>query len=536
MSDTFRIESLEAQIRTLKRMLPRVLVVAGWMLAMPAVAQAEKIGIRGTFFDFVANPWELTAQGEDEADSARYVTDGLLVIEDGMIVDFGEYKKLGASYPELDITRYENRVIMPGMIDGHIHFPQTRIVGAYGKHLLEWLQEYVFPEESLYFDSEYASVGAKKFMDNILSSGTTTVQAFTTTRPETTIALFEEAQNRDMRIIAGVTGIDRNAPDYYRDTPQSFYENSKQLIERYHGKGRLLYAITPRFAFGSSKEQLAMCGKLKKEYPDCWVNTHLAETIPECRAVAEYFPESKNYLDVYDSYGLVGPKFSGGHSIQLSEREFQRLHDSGACVVFCPCSNLWLGSGLFQIGSATDPSRPVPIAIGTDMGAGNTFSLFRVLNNAYKVGMLNNVIYSGTYSPTQNDPQRAERNKISPYRAYYMATLGGARALKLDEWIGSFEKGKEADFIVVDLDGGPREQSWIVSRYNLGESAKPGTIPTDAETLGKRSPTNKEQCVFGLFAVMGVGDSRAIDETWVYGKKRFDRQEFEKGERDPGRD
>ena len=183
------------------------------------------------------------------------IPDGLLVIKDGMIVDFGAYKEVSAKHPGLTITTFKDRLIMPGMIDAHIHFPQVRVIGAYGKHLLGWLQEFIYPEEARYFDPEYANVGAKKFIDNCLASGTTTFQAFTTTRPETTIALFEEADRRNMRVIAGVTGIDRNAPDYYKDTPESFYKNSKAMIEQYHGKNRLLYAITPRFAFGSTAEQ-----------------------------------------------------------------------------------------------------------------------------------------------------------------------------------------------------------------------------------------------------------------------------------------
>ena len=278
------------------------------------IANAQSKGVRGAFFDFVDNPWELTARGVDESESARFIPDGLMVIKDGKIIDFGPYEELSGKHAGLQVTEFKDRLIMPGLIDGHTHFPQVRVIGAYGKQLLEWLKEYIFPEEARYFDKAYAEVGAVKFIDDCLASGTTTFQAFTTTRPVTTAVLFEEADRRNMRVIAGVTGIDRNAPDYYRDTPESFYKNSKAMIEKYHGRNRLLYAITPRFAVGSTPAQLEMCRKLKQEHPDCWVNTHLAETLNECRLVAELFPGTEDYLAVYEKYDLVGPKFSGGHS------------------------------------------------------------------------------------------------------------------------------------------------------------------------------------------------------------------------------
>ena len=261
-----------------------------------------------------------------------------------------------------------------------------------------------------------------------------------------------------------------------------------------------------------------MCGKLKKEYPDCWVNTHLSETLSECEAVANYFPKSEDYLAIYEKYGLVGPKFSGGHSIWLSESEFQRMHDSGACAVFCPCSNLWLGSGLFQLGNATNPKRPVLVAVGTDMGGGNTFSMFRVLNNAYKVGMLNNTRWSGDFVPSEKDLPRAERNKVSPFRAYYLATLGGARALRLEKWLGNFQPGKEADFIVLDFNSGPTENQWVVSRVTAEDQPKPGATPTAEFIKGGTFPTTTKECANCLLAIMAMDDSRSVEETWVMGR------------------
>ncbi len=498
--------------------LRQSLSVIVFALLFCSVAKADTKGIRAIFFDMIDNPWTLAEQGKDESNSSRFISDGLLVIKDGLIVDFGPFEEISPKHPGLKITAYQNRLIMPGLIDAHIHFPQTRVIGAYGEHLLDWLQDTIYPEEARYFDRAYATYAAREFIHNILAAGTTTFQSFTTTRPVTTEVLFEEADRHNMRIITGVTGIDRNAPDYYKDTPESFYRNSKELIKKYHGKNRLLYAITPRFAFGSSREQMAMCQKLKEEHPDCWVNTHLAETIPETNGVHEYYNDCKDYLAVYEKYGLVGPKFSGGHSVWLSDDEFQRMHDAGACAVFCPCSNFWLGSGLFQIGNATRPDRPVLIAAGTDMGGGNTFSMLRVLNDCYKVGMLNNSVWNGVHSPSQKDPKRAARNKLSAYRAMYLATLGSARALRLDKWLGNFEKGKEADFIVLNLDSGPEEQDWLISRQNVNQP-KPGTDPNAAFTKGKDFPNTHEHSADCLLALIAVGDSRCVEETWIMGDR-----------------
>ena len=241
--------------------------------------------------------------------------------------------------------------------------------------------------------------------------------------------------------------------------------------------------------------------------------------------MAAYFPGTEDYLAVYEKYDLVGPKFSGGHSIWMSESAFQRMHDSGACTVFCPCSNLWLGSGLFEIGNATKPERPVLIAVGTDIGAGNTFSLFRVMNNAYKVGMLNNTRWNGDFVPSEKDPARAERNKMSPYRAFYLATLGGARALRLDQWLGNFEPGKEADFIVMDLKDGPDEIKWVVSRVTDGDPPKQDAKPTPEFIKGGTFPATVEECADCLLAVMAMSDNRTVEETWILGERAWPRDD-----------
>ena len=461
------------------------------------------IGIRGTFLDFKDDPWK---QIGAEADAARFHQDGLLVVTDGLIDDFGSYEAVASRHPGLEITDIKNRIILPGFIDGHIHLPQTRVIGAYGEQLLPWLQKWVFPEELKYRDRDYARDGVKRFLDALLAGGTTTCQAFTTTSPIATEELFEEAGRRNMRLIAGLTGIDRHAPAEYADTPENFYRDSKRLIARYHRKGRNLYAITPRFAFGASPELLGACQRLKEEHPDCWVNTHISENPSECRGVLLEHPDCEDYLGIYEKFGLVGPKFSGGHGVYLSDGEFRRMSDSGAAVIFCPCSNLFLGSGLFRLGRATDPAHRVKIAFGSDVGGGNRFSMINVLDDAYKVGMCNNTLLDGSLDPIRKDLAEAERNKLSPYRAFWSITLGGAEALYIDDKLGNFEPGKEADFVALDPNGGPMAQGWRQSL--IAKGGLPEAI-TEAAAL--------------LFGVMMVGDDRCVDETWVMGERRYKR-------------
>jgi guanine deaminase len=458
-------------------------------------------GIRGSFVDFIDDPWKHVG---NEAAAARFQADGLLVIEGGVIRDFGAHDAVAARHPGLAVTRIENRIICPGFIDGHVHLPQTRVLGAFGEQLLPWLQRTVFPEELKYRDRGYAREGVQRFLDALLAGGTTTCQAFTTSSPVSVEELFDEAARRNMRIIAGLTGIDRHAPEGIADTPENFYRDSKRLIAQYHGRGRSLYAITPRFALGASPELLEACRRLKHEHPDCWVNTHISENPSECRAVAEAWPDCADYLGVYEKFDLVGPKFSGGHGIYLSDDEFGRMAKRGAAVVFCPCSNLFLGSGLFRLGRATDPQHRVRIAFGSDIGAGNRFSMINVLDEAYKVGMCNNTMLDGSLEGARQDLAEAERNKLSPFRAFWSVTLGGAEALYLDDRLGNFTPGKEADFVVLDPAGGQLAQGWRQSQV--------------APATGPRSLQEAADLLFGI---MMVGDDRCVDETWVMGRRLY---------------
>jgi guanine deaminase len=457
-------------------------------------------GIRGTFFDFVDDPWKHVGS---EQDAARFVPDGLLIVTDGIISDFGNYSDVSSRNPGVKVTHIADRIITPGFIDGHIHVPQTRALGAFGQQLLPWLTDTVFPEESKYADREYADAGTSRFFDNVLAAGTTTVQAFTSSSPVSTEAFFDEANKRKMRVIGGLTGIDRYAPDDTLDTPENFYRDSTALIEKYHGKNRILYAITPRFGLGASNELLAACQRLKQENPDLWINTHISENPAEVRGLLREHPDCSDYLSVYEKYDLVGPKFSGGHGVWLSDSEFGRLHDSGGSVTFCPCSNLFLGSGLFRLGRATDPDKRVRLSFGTDVGGGNRFSMLSVLEEAYKVGMLNNTMLDGSVNPAAQDLAESERNKLSAYRAFWSLTLGGAEGLYIDEYLGSFDVGKEADFVAIDWTAGPTAMAWHQS------------------LVAEQGPVTVQDAAHLLFGVMMVGDERNVDETWILGERAY---------------
>ncbi|MBO9627684.1 MAG: guanine deaminase, partial [Microbacterium sp.] len=451
-------------------------------------------------------------------EAARFVHDGLLVIEDGRIADFGPYEEVAARQPEAAAaaTVIADRIIVPGFVDGHIHVPQTRILGAYGEQLLPWLQKWVFPEERKYFeDPAYAADGVRRFFDNLLAAGTTTAQAFTTAKRVTTELVFQEAARRGVRIVTGITAIDQHAPDWFTTTPDAFVRESEELIAEFHGRARGSYAITPRFAYGATTELLEACARLKADHPDLHVHTHISENPAEIRGVLALHHDCADYLGVYEKFGLVGARFTGGHGVWITDPEYRRLSEAGAALTFCPCSNLYLGSGLFRLGKAKDPEHPVRLTFGTDMGGGNRFSMIHVLEDAYKVGMLNSTLLDGSVDPVRQDLAQSERNKLGWARAFYSVTLGGARGLYLDDRVGSFEPGKDADFVALDWTAGPPGADWHASLLWDG----PG-VPRDLETVGEL-----------LFAVMMVGDERAVAETWAAGERRYRRGEASEADR-----
>lgn len=443
--------------------------VCSLMLSLAPIAGAVTTAYRGQVLHFVADP-------RTAGDAAvEYLADGLLVVEDGKVVMTGAYDAVLASLPaKVEVKDYSGRLIVPGFVDTHIHFPQTEMIAAYGEQLLQWLNTYTFPTERKYQDYDYARGQAKFFLDQLVRNGTTTALVFATVHPQSVDALFDEALERDMRLIGGKVMMDRNAPEYLQDTAESSYSESKALIEKWHGKGRLLYAVTPRFAPTSTPAQLQAAGKLVAEHPSVYMHTHLSENPSEVAWVKELFPERAGYLDVYDHYGLTGSRSIFAHSIHLTDDEMGRMAATDSIASFCPTSNLFLGSGLFKLYPMLE--RGVRVGLGTDVGAGTSFSMLETLNEAYKIVQLQN-------------------QKLSAMQGFYLATLGGAKALSIDDRIGNFAKGKEADFVVLDLASTP--------------------------LLGMRT-ANSKSLQDKLFVLMTLGDDRSVAATYVNGKLAFE--------------
>lgn len=426
--------------------------------------------IRGRFLDIQ----KTVAQANQIADQVRYLEDGVLITEQGKIRWFGTWNDAQDHLPaNVDIQHYPEQLIIPGMIDTHIHFPQTEMVGAYGEQLLSWLNTYTFPTEIQFKDKAYASEIAKFFVNELLKNGTTTALVFCTVHPESVDALFEAAEQHQMRLIAGKVMMDRHAPEALCDSADSSYDDSNALIEKWHGQGRALYAITPRFAPTSTPEQLERAGQLKAEYPDVYVHTHLSENKDEIAWVKDLFPKQNGYLDVYHHYGLTGQRSVFAHCVHLEDAEWQCMHETDSAIAFCPTSNLFLGSGLFPLNKTWQ--QQVKVGLGTDVGAGTSFSLLQTVNEAYKV-------------------QQLQGDKLSAYESLYHATLGGAKALDLDDKLGNFNVGKEADFVVLNLQ------------------------PTALQQLRQSRAKSLEDSLFALFT---MGDDRNVEATYIYGQKAY---------------
>ncbi len=435
-----------------------------------ASTRSQSHAIRGSFLDFVNDPFLIA-----ESESVRYLADGLLVIENGKIKAFDTYENLKDQYADLDITTYSGNLILPGFIDLHVHYPQTEMIASHGEQLLEWLDRYTFPTEAKFRDVDYARTIASFFLDELLRNGTTTALVLTTIFSHSVDVLFEEAQRRDMRLIAGQVLMTRNAPDYLLNDANTAYKQTRELIRKWHHKDRLLYAITPRFAITSTNEELTLAGALKAEFPDVYVHSHLSENLREIEFTSALFPDCKDYLEVYEQFGLVGDRSIFAHGIHLSNSEFERLSNAGAAIAFCPTSNLFLGSGLFNLGKAKAIEQSVKVGLGTDVGGGTSFSLLQTMADAYKVIQL-------------------QGGQLSAFQAFYLATLGSAKALSLDDKLGSFDVGKEADFIVLDLQATP-----LMALRNL----------TPTESL--------DDLASSAFALMMLGDDRAIKATYIRG-------------------
>ena len=303
-------------------------------------------------------------------DAVRIDTDGAVLIEGGKIAALGDARALQAAHPKAEVVHYgQNTLISPGFVDAHVHYPQTAIIASWGKRLIDWLNGYTFPEEIRLADPAYARDIAARYLDLTLAQGTTTVASYCTIHPHSVDALFEAAAARNLRIVAGKTCMDRNAPDDLCDTAQSAYDDSKALLERWHGAGRASYAITPRFSPTSTPEQLAALGALWAEHPDCLMQTHLSEQTDEIAWVKDLYPQAHDYLDTYEAHGLIGDRALFGHAIHLEPREIDRIAETGAALVHCPTSNTFIGSGLFDMAGLR--ARDIPIGLATDTGGGS---------------------------------------------------------------------------------------------------------------------------------------------------------------------
>ena len=430
--------------------------------------------IRGRVLTFTDDP------AESGSRAYSYIQDGAVLVAGGLIEAVGATRDiLARAPPDATIDDHSGSFIMAGFIDAHVHYSQTQVIGSYGAQLLDWLHNYTFAEEQKFADPAHCAGVANFFLDELFRSGTTTAMVYCTVHPQSVDAFFAAAEQRGARMIAGKVMMDRDAPEALMDTAERGYDESKALIQRWRGRGRLDYAITPRFAVTSTHAQLEAAGALAREFPHCYVQTHANENKAEIARVAALFPEARSYIDVYEKAGLTGPRSVFGHCIHLQESEVAALAESRSVAAFCPTSNLFLGSGLFD--QARLRQAGVRIALATDVGGGTSYSMLRTAAEGYKVLQLNGQSWPAA-------------------EAFYRMTLGNARALSLDDRIGSIETGKEADLIALD--------------------------PHATPALAHRIEAAGGDLEVELFALVALGDDRAVRQTYVAGEPRKGRDSF----------
>ena len=405
-------------------------------------------------------------------DAAVFHEDGLLIVEDGHVVAAGAYAALASQLaPDASVQDMRDKLIVPGFIDTHIHYPQTDMIASPAAGLLPWLDTYTFPTERRFTDEAYARDTAAFFLEELLACGTTTALVYCTVHKQSADALFAESEARNLRMVGGKVLMDRNCPEFLRDTAQSGYDDSAELIGRWHNRGRQMYALTPRFAPTSTEAQLEACGVLAREHADVFVQSHVAENLDEVKWVNSLFPGHRSYLDIYDHYGLLRRRAVYGHCIHFDAEDRKRMAQTGTVASHCPTSNLFLGSGLFDFDKADEAGMPV--ALATDVGGGTSFSMLQTMNEAHKVARLTG-------------------HHLTATRMFYLATAGAAQALDLADKVGTLKPKSEADFVVLD----PQATPLLARRTARTESL---------EEL--------------LFAFALLGDDRAVYETYAAGKR-----------------
>ncbi len=418
----------------------------------------------GQTIRFTANPFK-----EHLPDSVIHEAQGAVAIENGKIAEVGSAHDLRSRYPQAKVTDYGDALISPGFVDAHAHYPQTAIIASWGKRLIDWLNSYTFPEESRFGDPDHARDIAETYFDLVIAAGTTTTVSYCTIHPESVDAYFTAAATRGLRVLGGKTCMDRNAPDSLQDTAQSAYDDSKALLERWHGTDRLSYVITPRFAPTSTPDQLAALGSLWAEHPEVLMQTHISEQHEEIAWVADLFPDARDYLDVYERHGLLGPGALLGHAIHLTDRERDRIREVDASLIHCPTSNMFIGSGLFDMAGLMEQGHRIGLA--TDTGGGSSFSMLRTMAAAYEVAQLRG-------------------HPLHPAQLWWLATEGSARTLRMEDRIGTLEVGTDADLAVIDL--------------------------ASTQAIAQRA-ARAEDIWQAVFPTIMMGDDRAIKAVWANG-------------------
>lgn len=436
--------------------------------------------LRGEVLTFINDPFN-TNIGKD---CYLHYKDGMVVIQDGIIIDVDNYQNIYKKYNDIDIEIYSDAVILPGFIDCHVHYVQSPMIGSYGGTLLEWLNNCTYPTEAKFNNKSFADEVASVFFKQILQQGTTTANVFSTTFATSVDAFFEESERYNTRMITGKVLQDRNLPESLKDeSAEESIRISEQLLKKWHHRGRQLYAIIPRFAATSTEKQMELAGKLYQRYIDqgVYLHTHLNEAPDEIEWISQLYPDQKNCTDVYKKYQMVDNRTVMAHTCLMSEEEWQDLHDAGVGCAHCPSSNLFLADGQFKFWEAKKKERPVHIGIGTDVGAGTNFSIIRQLNEAYKVGML-------------------QTKQLTTLQSFYLATRGGAEALHLEGIIGTLQPGYEADIAILDL----KATDFVAWRMQFADS------------------------IFDkLFILQTLALDNMVKATYVSGKKVFDRSRSE---------